>query len=220
VPSVADDDVEDEDEASGLEYDQGPVYEESDDSGSEFLEEDTDSVGEDSEEDEAIMLATAVEMSLQTQMTVIASSSSSRLPSINSAAAKRAAAAERRLARPNRDVDVDDFTMDVDSGSESEAPLAKGNKAKAPYTVKKKKHMTLAEMRKQKREERKAATPAKKHHKAEEMALRRKLGRKLTQVIGRFFYRNGVTSMSTFWTGREECTRFEQTSSRAQEYLG
>ena len=220
---VADGDVEDDGEASGLESDQGPVYDESDDSGSEFIEEDADSVlGDDSEEGEAIMLAAAVEASLQTEMTGVASSSLSRLPCINSAAAKCAAAAERRLGK---DFDVDDFTMNVDSGSESEAPLAKAGKGKAkakgkaPHTVKKK-HMTPAEMRKQQKEERKAAIAARRHNKAEELELRRKLGRKLTPVSSLFFYRNGVTSMSTFWAGREDCTRFEQTPSRAQGYLG
>ncbi|KAF9458012.1 SNF2 family N-terminal domain-containing protein, partial [Collybia nuda] len=188
-PSVAD-----EDEAvsgSGLEYNEDPLLEESDDSGSEFVgsEEEQLVVEEiDSEEEEALMLSVAVQNSLETA-TNVASSSSARITSIDPAAILRAAVAERRLARANAAVDVHDYPMSDDdstSGSDSDAPVpknvkGKGKKTKSKlYDTSKPKHMTMAQLRKKKREDRKRAKAEKDKYKAEETALRKELGRRLT----------------------------------------
>jgi DNA repair protein RAD16 len=146
----------------GLEYDELEAeIEESDDSGSEFvessedepmpldrdgeeLETDLDMLEDDNEDvDYKIMLDAATLESMQGPN--IASSSSSRLTSANPAAILRARAAEARIAAAQRGVDnaVDDSQMVVDDSdlssvpdSDAEVPLAK---RKAPAGKGKKK---------------------------------------------------------------------------------
>ncbi|KAG6830955.1 hypothetical protein H0H92_013666 [Tricholoma furcatifolium] len=194
--STADD--EDIDMASDDSLDYKEI-DESDDSGSEFVvsepEDEGAFIASDSEE-EAVMLAAATEMSLQTALSQknVASGSSSRNPRHNGAALA-AAAAERRLARANKDVDVDDYMSDdhfdsddFGSDSESDAPLSRKGKGKAKAAAPVQsvipsaphKHMTLAQLKKQKREERRKANEWRKEIKIEEKRLMRELGRRLT----------------------------------------
>lgn len=185
-----------EEPASELEYDEDPFIEESDDSGSEFMESEEEKAEEpDSEEDEALMLSVAVQSSLETARRNAPSSSSARVTSVNPAAILRAAAAERRLALANAavEIDVNDYPMTDDdpmSGSDADVPLFKPVKGKKANKKKqaevrdtsKPKHMTMAQLRKQKREARQRAKLEQNQYKAEENALKKKLGRKLTNV--------------------------------------
>lgn len=163
-------------------------------------EEEFDDEDANSSDDEATMMQAAIEMSLQTSSPDVASSSSKKLVSANPAAILRAAAAERRLGLAKKGLNtVDDFGMEVDddsdhnrpSDSENEVPLSrkrkapsKGKSTKKAVTIRKtsKKHMTMPEMRLSRREERQRANAEKRESKKEEMALRKKLGRKLTAV--------------------------------------
>jgi DNA repair protein RAD16 len=209
---------------SGLEYDEDPLLEESDDSGSEFVasEEEEEDIAPDENRreddplpifrkhesspmqkiddvtDEDIMVNAAIEMSLQTARPPHASSSSNKLISSNPAAVLRAAAAERRLTRAQKNLDVDDFEMAADSDdvsasdSEEEPLIKKGKgKSKAISTNKKAvairdtsstKAMTMLELRKMRREERRRTTAERKKNKMEELSLMKKLGRRLTYV--------------------------------------
>lgn len=181
---------------SGLEYDEDPLFEESDDSGSEFVasDDEQDFVPEDDSEAEALMLDAAIRMSFETNRNV-ASSSATQLVSPNPEAVLRAAAAERRLNRANKGFDVDDYPMGGNddawsSDSESDIPLSgrsKNNSKNAKKGVQvhdttKKKHMTLAELRKAKKADRRLFNSARSELKAEEKALRIELGRPLTYV--------------------------------------
>ncbi|KAJ2923513.1 hypothetical protein H1R20_g13580, partial [Candolleomyces eurysporus] len=192
---------EDEPEGSEDEEMDNASIEESEASGSEFeaSEDDNDSFEEeDEEETEEIMLAAAVRESFQSANNPRngeSSSSSSR----QSAAALRAAAVERRLTRrlKGQGVDVDDYQMDVDeddeeSASESdvsseEEPLskrqsAKKGKGKGKAPVKKEtKVMTMTELLKISREEKKQALSAKSARRKQQRELARKLGRPLIQ---------------------------------------
>ncbi len=122
------------------------------------------------------------------QASSAAGSSSSKKPVRNAAAALRAAAAERRLQRSqNKDSDVSEeyaFDEDSDSGSSENSQTDKKGKGKAKgktatVIVKAKaKHMSLADLKKQRQEQRRRAI----ERRGEEAALRKKLGRKLTQV--------------------------------------
>ncbi|GLB33300.1 putative SNF2 family N-terminal domain containing protein [Lyophyllum shimeji] len=200
TPCISDDDEEMVSEP-GLEYDEDQMLDESEDSGSEFevSEEDEDAFAASDSEEEAFMLSAAAEMSLQTSRpngAIAGSSSSSQRGARNSAAALRAAAAERRLTRRNKDIDVDDYVAGASddelaesSGSESDVPLSRKGKgvakksktaAPAPKPMARKKHMTLAELRKEKREQRRQGNAWKKENKAEEQRLVRELGRRLT----------------------------------------
>ncbi|CDO74187.1 Glycosyltransferase Family 2 protein [Trametes cinnabarina] len=167
---------------------------ESDDSGSDFnpeeesvsdLEDDLD------EDDEEVMVDAAVRESLQTArqdaehaagLSSAGAGSSKARPPTNKAAALRAAAAERRLARAS-EVDVIDLTSDFEAlSSESdseEEPLSKG-KEKQAAKAKAAKSMTLTELRKARREERKEARLRRNATATEEAKLREELGRRLT----------------------------------------
>ncbi|PSS31981.1 hypothetical protein PHLCEN_2v2223 [Hermanssonia centrifuga] len=122
------------------------------------------------------------------QASSAAGSSSSKKPVRNAAAALRAAAAERRLQRSqNKDSDVSEeyaFDEDSDSGSSDDSQTRKKGKGKpkgktATVIVKAKaKHMSLADLKKQRQEQRQRAS----ERRREEAALRKKLGRKLTQA--------------------------------------
>ncbi|KAF8075888.1 SNF2 family N-terminal domain-containing protein [Lyophyllum atratum] len=196
ISSISDDDDDDDEMASepGLDYEEDRMLDESDDSGSEFeASEDEDALAASDSEEEAILLSAAVEMSLETSRPKPAGSSSSQRNPTNSAAALRAAAAERRLTRGNKSVDVDDYFSgshdevdDSASESESDMPLSKKGKAvakkskKAVPARKPAKHMTLTQLRKEKREQRQQANAWKKANKAEEQKLMRELGRRLT----------------------------------------
>jgi DNA repair protein RAD16 len=184
----------------GLEYDEDPLLEESDDSGSEFVASDVDKAEvapeDDDSETEALMLDAAIRMSFETNRNGVASSSATQLVSPDPAAVLRATAAERRLNRANKNVDVDDYPMGDNgayssSDDESDVPLSKkkgkgvAKNAKKGVTVhdtSKTKHMTLAQLRKAKREERRKFNSARKELKTEEKALRIELGRPLTHV--------------------------------------
>lgn len=194
----------------GLEYDEAPEIEESDDSGSEFVDSDEDDpmplrneeilpdLDYEDVDDEDVMLDAAIQLSLQGPN--IASSSSTRLTSTNPDAALRAEAAEARFAAARRGVvdQVDDSAMNVDlsdlssmSDSEADAPLNKGKagtgKGKKKVTVRAtpKKAMTMSQLREQRREARLRAKLAKRENIVEEQALRKELGRKLTYVSPR-----------------------------------
>ena len=188
APVVEESDAQSE---PGLEYDEDPLLEESDDSGSEFVDsdEDQDFAPEDNSEAEAFMLDAAIRMSFETSRN-LASSSATQLVSVNPEAVLRAAAAERRLTRANKDIDVDDYQIPP-SDSESDEPLSakskNGTKKNAKKGVQvhdttKKKHMTLAQLRKAKNEERRKNNEARRELKAGEKALRIELGRPLTYV--------------------------------------
>jgi DNA repair protein RAD16 len=178
----------DDDEAQselGLEFDRDLRVEESDDSESDF-------VPEDDSEAEALMLDAAIRMSFETNCNV-ASSSATQLVSPNPDAVLRAAAAERRLTRAKKDVDVDDYPIGGDdnlsSGDESDVPLNKKGKGAAKKGKKgvtvhatTKKHMTLAELRAAKRKDRLGHEAGRKELKAAVKALRSKLGRRPTYV--------------------------------------
>lgn len=160
-------------------------------------------------DDEELMMNAAIRLSLQTahlDATQSTGASSSRpLPSLSSspAAALRAAAAERRLAQAKKEIiDVDDLSDfdDAISSDLSDEPLQKGkgkskakggkkvatkSKASKAVTVRdtsKPTHMTVAEHRRSRLEARRLATAAKRANKQEELALMRKLGRRLTYV--------------------------------------
>ncbi|KAK0498253.1 SNF2 family N-terminal domain-containing protein [Armillaria luteobubalina] len=125
--------VDDDDLNSALEYDEDRDLDESDTSGSEFVASDDESAVEgsggprnedqgdadsDSEDEEALMLQLAVRNSLQESRDDAGESSSASM----SPAALRAAAAERRLTRANRSIDVDDSAMEfLDEFSSEEA---------------------------------------------------------------------------------------------------
>ncbi|CAK5264719.1 unnamed protein product [Mycena citricolor] len=171
-PSPIDDNISE----VALEYDEAAEIEESEDSGSEFIVSDIESVGnalqsegdadENPDEDDEIMLDAAIRISLQANNT--ASSSSSRLISANPAAILRAAAAEARLTRSQQGVSdvVDDSAMDVD---EKRKGKKKATARSSP------KRMTLKEMRAARR-------ISKRENLAEERALRKELGRRLTHA--------------------------------------
>lgn len=166
--------------------------EESDDSGSEFKISEEEPMDE---EDEEIMLDAAVRASLQEVTANGASSSSGRPSGASPAAMLRAAAAERRLARQTV-VDVDDYQMDsevevseVNGSSSDEEPLSAvaKRKGKSPSKVRAKtKVVTVAEMKKRQRETRRTSLKQRRADKAEERALVKKLGRRLTHVSACF----------------------------------
>ncbi|KAJ7163829.1 SNF2 family N-terminal domain-containing protein [Mycena crocata] len=183
------------DESSVLEYDEDVEMDESDGSGSEFVDSgDDDLVPLDVEfsDDEDVMVDAAIHMSLESSN--VAGSSSTRRAPVNSHALLRAMAAEARFAAAKRGVDnaVDDSAMLMDSDlssvpdSDEDASLnkAKGRagkgKGKAKVTVRStpKKSMTVRELREQRRQTR----IAKRENHAEEAALRKELGRKLTHA--------------------------------------
>lgn len=153
-----------------------------------------------------IVVKESLEMARSTQIEGSSGAGSSKKNSARTvAAALRAAAAEGRLTRsqqPSEVIDVDAYNSDVlDDSSLSEVsisdgePLAKAKgkskakgkaKAKAPAKSKSAgsaaKIMTIGELRQQKREQRKEKRRQADERKKEERAMRKKLGRKLTQV--------------------------------------
>ncbi len=221
-------------EDSALEYDETRSLDESLSSGSEFeasessdFEAAADS-NQESDDDEELMLNVAVANSLATPRSNGASSSTAPLLS---PAAQRAAAAERRLTRANKDVDVDDsmMIMDVDdessmSDSEDE-PLSKKSKGKGKAKAKAKavaststpKIMTFADQRKRRRELAKERSEHRKSTRKEEAELRKKLGRKLTHV-GRSSYVQQTTKISH--PGREDNDTTSQAPRGASGCLG
>lgn len=210
-----------------LEYDENASIEESDDSGSEFeASEDSDSELEyvvksrksprkqslpitdedflvDDESSDEVMLDAAIQASLQTahldQAARNGVGSSRQSLSSNPAAALRAAAAERRIARANQAIDVDDdaafvleYESDALSSSEEEAlskTKGKGKgKGKAPnksttvYDTTSTKFMSISERRRLNREQRKLASASKRENRKEELKMLKLLGRPLTYV--------------------------------------
>jgi DNA repair protein RAD16 len=146
------------------------------------------------ENDDEIMLDAAIQESLQTARFDEAASNGAGpslrpIVSSNSAAALRAAAAERRLARANRDIDLDDLEYALLTENEEESP------DEALFTIKAKKKcatirdttstrfMSISERRKLNREKRKFDTAANRRGtRKEELAMIRELGRPLTLV--------------------------------------
>ncbi|KAI0662868.1 SNF2 family N-terminal domain-containing protein [Cubamyces menziesii] len=170
---------------------------ESDDSGSEFDPNDDGAqsdFGDDLDtDDEELMVGAAVQQSLQSAredqertagLTSAGAGSSKARPSpTKAAAALRAAAAERRLARSSQPevIDLVSDSEEVSFASESEEePLskAKGKQAAKPRT--KTKTMTLKELRELRKEERRQARARRNGTASEEAAMRKQLGRKLT----------------------------------------
>lgn len=195
--SSLDEDIDMESDAS-LEYKE---IDESEGSGSEYVvseEEDENAFVASDSDEEAVMLAAAAEMSLQTARSSGASGSGSSSKSTNKAAVLAFTAAERRMERANKGIDADDYLSEDDqeideSGSESDVPLSSKGKGKAhvkkgkksdlaPWPTLPKKHMTLAQLRAEKKEQRCRANEWKKEIKAEEKKLMRELGRRLTYV--------------------------------------
>ncbi len=194
--------VNDDDQNSDLEYDEDRDLDESDTSGSEFVASDDESAFEgsggpgnedhsaadsDSEDEEALMLQLAVRNSLNANSEDAGESSSASM----SPAALRAAAAERRLTRANRSIDVDDSAMEIlgDLFSESDdEPLSRRGKVKGKGKGKAKasadppKVMTFAELRKLRREAKNKNLEETKATRMEEKAMRKRLGRRLTYV--------------------------------------
>jgi DNA repair protein RAD16 len=187
--------------------------------------------------DEEIMLDAAIHESLQTARLDNASrngvSSSSRASvSSNPAAVLRAAAAERRLARANQVIDVDDFqVIDVDelstltesdaqSSSDEEAlSKVKGKgKSKAPkksatvYDTTSTKFMSITQRRKLNREQRKLAAASRRENRKEELAMIKQLGRPLTHVRLKISANN--VSSGLIYTGRKIDNRASQTTRR------
>ncbi|KAK0242216.1 SNF2 family N-terminal domain-containing protein [Armillaria nabsnona] len=192
--------VNDDDQNSNLEYDEDRDLDESDTSGSEFVASDDESAFEgsggpgnedhsaadsDSEDEEALMLQLAVRNSLNANREDARESSSASM----SPAALRAAAAERRLTRANRSIDVDDWAMeflgDLSSESDDEPLSQRGKgkgkgKAKAKASADPPKVMTFAELRKLRREAKNKNLEETKATRMEEKAMRKRLGRRLT----------------------------------------
>ncbi|KAI0750681.1 SNF2 family N-terminal domain-containing protein [Daedaleopsis nitida] len=180
--------------------DSEPLFESSD-SGSEFdpVDSDSDFAGDMDEEDEEVMVDAAVRQSLQNARqeqdraagltSAGASSSKSRGPT-NKAAAVRAAAAERRLAQQQDRVSDPETDLEwlSDTGDEKESdeePLSNGKgkqAAKPKKSAVQSKPMTLQEMKKKNKEERKMERLRRRGIANEEAELRQKLGRKLTHA--------------------------------------
>ncbi|KZT12677.1 uncharacterized protein LAESUDRAFT_689397 [Laetiporus sulphureus 93-53] len=183
---------------------------ESDDSGSEYEASDLDSTsGNESGDgtyegnisdtasvagidDEGIMMDAAIQQSLEDARlehsytmgtsSAGAGSSKSRAP-VHSEAAKRAAAAERRLAKTQRHRDEDDDYVSQEDPSESDSendiPLAKSNgKSKQRSARSKPRAMTLMDLRRG----RQNAKQEREQLLSDEARLRAKLGRKLTHA--------------------------------------
>ncbi|KAK0467795.1 SNF2 family N-terminal domain-containing protein [Desarmillaria tabescens] len=131
-----------------------------------------------------------------------------------SPAALRAAAAEHRLARANRSIDVDDSVMEstgqLSSESEDE-PLSRRGKGKAKGKGKGKasvdppKIMTFAELRRLRREAKNKNLEETKATRLEEKAMRKRLGRRLTyaekSTIALHFYHEELRNV---WGNLEE----------------
>ncbi|KAI0069235.1 hypothetical protein BV25DRAFT_1896248 [Artomyces pyxidatus] len=165
APPPPDSDDEIVPDSEGLEFDDNAndSIQEASDSDSEFVAEELDT------EDDEEMFQTAIRESIQ----YVGGASSSKVPNLDSPAARAAAAAERRLAK------VNEMAWSEDDSEEDE-PLVKGKgkgkgskgKGKTAAT-----RMTPAERR---RETRRKAREAKNATRSEEHKLMRELGRRLT----------------------------------------
>lgn len=152
----------------------------------------------DTSDAEALMLKAALQISKRTAALEASGNAgpSTGTLEVDSPAALRAAAAERRLAKSKAleggyMLPSDEGEFDDEDASSEDEPLAKGKtkgkgkakakaKAKASAPKKKANQMTLAELKKQRREERKLRRLERRGDKAEEVELRRTLGRRLT----------------------------------------
>ena len=209
---------------------------ESDDSGSEFDPNDDGAesdFGDDLDtDDEELMVGAAVQQSLQSAredqertagLTSAGAASSKARPSpTKAAAALRAAAAERRLARSSQPevIDLVSDSEEVSFASESEEePLskAKGKQAAKPRT--KTKTMTLKELRELRKEERRQARARRNGTASEEAAMRKQLGRKLTYVSGSI-YQTSFHTYSFAYVGGEVHHSSAQIPPRARGRLG
>ncbi|KAF6762503.1 DNA repair protein rad16 [Ephemerocybe angulata] len=208
TPEPEFDEDDDEDKASIEESDvSGSEFEGSDDS-----EAEDDDFDDDSEAEEVMLTAAiqaSLKSASASTKNGEGSSSSAASPTRRSAAALRAAAAERRIARQQGlevSFDVDDSQMEVDDdeslpelnedeesalSSADDEPLAspkgKGKaKAKGKQPAKKvtstPKVMTMAQLRKARREENALKKDSKKMKKQEERKLALELGRPLTHA--------------------------------------
>ena len=191
---------------------------------------------ENDEENEELMLDAAVRMSLQTTRTNGASTSSGRVAGPSPAAMRAAAAAERRLARQRKDIDVDDEQEGLEyQGSDSEASeddfegessedepltstkIAPAKGGKIPAAVKR--SMTVSEMNRARKEQRKLDLSARRANKKDERELMAKLGRRLTHVCPGLIHlvRHSVAHSIS---GREDIPQPAETSSRTSRRLG
>jgi len=175
-----------EEEDNVLEYNEGP--DESDASGSEFQESSQDEAQD--EEDEEVMLDAAVRLSLQTD-TANGASSSRGSRNLSQAAMKAAEAAERRIRNSARQTVKEDSDLDLDAsapsdeGSESDAPLISKARGKSRVSIRQTpaaKAMTISEMQRRSREAKKNRSKGDPELIAEEKAMKKKLGRRLTHV--------------------------------------
>ncbi|KAF8629639.1 hypothetical protein AX15_003370 [Amanita polypyramis BW_CC] len=167
------------------------VYEESDDSGSEFVDSADEDNLPDDEEEEEIMLDAAVRMSLQTSRMEAqnGASSSSRNIQPPSEAARRAAAAERRVMQNHNSSPSDvDFAMPFDTDSHSafsdessDVPVKRRRKGKGKRASRGKSKAKIGVNAKRAGMGPRALLLQERQQlKAEEKAMSKKLGRKLT----------------------------------------
>ncbi|KAG7096575.1 hypothetical protein E1B28_003995 [Marasmius oreades] len=196
---LSSDELEDDETGSLMDFDS---------SGSEFLtsnpesEEDSDAGRDDrwlrlpqdmlDDEHDDLMLEAALKLSRQNQEANNSSGPSSSLSStrdVNPEALRHAALAERRLNRQSETSSDFGAALDLDdlsslSSEEPGVPVVKGKgKSKARAKAKSRsstKPMSLTQMRKLRREERRRRLEETSPAKAEEKALRKKLGRGLT----------------------------------------
>jgi hypothetical protein len=150
----------------------------------------------DAEIEEEAMLDVAIRMSLRTAgLDSIASGAGPSSRPMGSPNRAAAAAAERRLARVKgtvyngQDSDGLSFRSEPEATSSDEEPLnstlkakAKGKKLATIRNTSMPKSMTMAELGMKKKQDRRHALAEKRANKAEEAALRKALGRRLTHV--------------------------------------
>lgn len=196
---------------------------------------------EDDSEGEEIMMDAAIQESLHSaRMGQISSngagpSSSRPKASSKSAAALRAAAAEKRLAHSKgEDVDSDEFQIaleteeEAQSSSEEEAftkTKGKGKGKKAPKKTvivrdtSSTKFMSLSERRALNREKRKLAKSANSANRKEELAMIKQFGRKLTYVRNANVF-SGDSVSHGLYVGGEEFYRSQEAPRGTERCLG
>jgi DNA repair protein RAD16 len=230
-----DDDVQ----PSGLDYDEHISVDESDNTGSEFQESEDDQshsdMAQDSEE-EATMLSVAVQRSLQASRRARVSANSAGpsrqapVPAQSSTASTRKTTEKR--SRSGKFVQK---SSDESSGDESEPtfissdeePLHKVKGKKNSKSKKnaaknqdagKAKNNVLSNLLAEPMNARQRTMMEKRMIKQEEMALRRKLGRKLTMVMVWLIWFGA--HLTHVYQGRESYTRTATTASRTEARMG
>ena len=204
VPVESSDGEDDATHQSGLEYDEQLSIEESDDTGSEFQASEEDESQSDMAQDsdqEAVMLSVAVERSLQPSRQANASANGAGSSRLAPAPARSPVAPTRKKAwkgrrqgrRPRNYVphspdEMSDGDRETPSLSSDEEPISrtkgKKKKAKAKKSVTKVQdaNKANADWEDSLGEQIRRTIQERRRIKQEELALRRKLGRKLTTV--------------------------------------